>query len=87
MKNKKVIDRFGAGGVVVCEVQMVEVRVGLLEGAIDMLERGLEYGRECLAAHDAGVGRVTHKNRAWAESMEKDIRGMEYVLGKLDEIV
>ena len=51
--------------------------------AIRAVESGLEYARECLAQHDAALGRNTLKNKTWAETMEKDIRHMERTLGML----
>ena len=43
----------------------------------DAIESGLEYARQCLCDHDAALGRTTHKNRTWAETIEGDIRQME----------
>lgn len=48
--------------------------------AIPAVESGLEYARECLAVHEANLGRTTHKNKTWAETMENDIRHMERTL-------
>ncbi len=45
--------------------------------AIHAIESGLEYARQCLCDHDAAMGRTTHKNRTWAETIEGDIRQME----------
>ena len=51
--------------------------------AIPAVESGLEYARECLATHEADLGRTTLKNKTWAETMEKDIRHMERTLEML----
>ena len=56
------------------------VEKDVIYAAIPAVENGLEYARECLAQHDAALGRTTLKNKAWAETMEKDIRHMERTL-------
>lgn len=43
-------------------------------------ESGLEYARECLAEHDARLGRTIKKNLSWSLEMEADIRQMENAL-------
>ena len=47
------------------------------------MESGLEYARECLTAHDSALGRTTHKNKTWAETMDGDIRHMKRTLAML----
>lgn len=59
------------------------VQKDVIYAAIPAVESGLEYARECLTAHDSALGRTTHKNRTWAETMEKDIRHMERTLEML----
>ena len=51
--------------------------------AIHAIESGLEYARQCLSDHDAALGRTTHKNRTWAETIECDIQQMEHALDLL----
>lgn len=55
----------------------------IIYATIPALETGLEYARECLAAHDSALGRTTYKNKNWAETIEKDISNMENVLTML----
>lgn len=55
--------------------------------SIDALEAGLEYARECLAAHDSALGRTTYKNKSWAETIEKDIRQISTTLNQLYKAV
>jgi hypothetical protein len=55
--------------------------------AIHAVGSGLEYARECLAHHDTSLGRTTLKNKAWAETMEGDIRQMERTLEMLHSCV
>ena len=55
----------------------------VIYAAIPAVESGLEYARECLTTHDSALGRTTHKNKTWAETMEKDIRHMESTLAVL----
>lgn len=59
------------------------VEKDVIYAAILAVESGLEYARECLTAHDSALGRTTHKNKMWAETMEKDIRHMERTLAML----
>ena len=54
-----------------------EVKKDAIYAAIHAIESGLEYARQCLTEHDAALGRTTHKNRTWAETIEGDIRQME----------
>jgi hypothetical protein len=54
-----------------------EVKKDAIYAAIHAIESGLEYARQCLCDHDAALGRTTHKNRTWAETIEGDIRQME----------
>ena len=56
------------------------VEKDVIYAAIPAVESGLEYARECLAQHDAALGRTTLKNKTWAEKMEADIRHMERTL-------
>ena len=51
--------------------------------AINAIESGLEYARQCLLEHDTSLGRTTHKNRTWAETIEGDIAQMELALTAL----
>ena len=53
------------------------VKKDAIYAAIYAIESGLEYARQCLTDHDASLGRTTHKNRTWAETIEGDIRQME----------
>ena len=48
--------------------------------AIKAVDDGLSYANECLAQHDASLGRTTRKNKIWAETMESDIRHMTQTL-------
>ena len=50
---------------------------------IAAVESGIEYARECLATHDAYLGRTTMKNKRWAETMADDISHMERTLEML----
>jgi len=59
------------------------VKKDVIYAAIPAVESGLEYARECLAAHDSALGRTTRKNRTWAETMERDIRHMVRTLAML----
>lgn len=61
------------------------VRKDTIYAATSAVESGLEYARECLATHDAALGRTTRKNKAWAETMEKDIRHLTAPLDALRE--
>lgn len=61
------------------------VQKDAIYAAIPAVESGLEYARECLANHEASLGRTTHKNKTWAETMENDIRHMERTLKMLRE--
>jgi len=54
-----------------------EVKKDAIYAAIHAIESGLEYARQCLCDHDAALGRTTHKNSTWAETIESDIRQME----------
>jgi hypothetical protein len=49
----------------------------VLYQAIRDIQTGLEYAKDCLATHDANLGRATRKNRLWAEQIESDIADME----------
>ena len=60
-----------------------EVKKDAINAAIHAIEAGLEYARQCLTDHDASLGRTTHKNRTWAETIEGDIRQMENALALL----
>ena len=60
-----------------------QVEKDVIYAAIPAVEAGLEYARECLTTHDSSLGRTTHKNKTWAETMEKDIRNMERTLATL----
>ena len=62
------------------------VKKDTIYAAITAIEDGLEYARECLAQHEAALGRTTLKNKTWAETMEKDIRHMERTLLMLMEV-
>lgn len=53
---------------------------------IDSLEAGLENTQDLLIEHDSNLGRTTTKNKSWAETLEKQIRGMEDCLKKLSEL-
>lgn len=44
--------------------------------SIAAIESGIEYAKECLAQHDAQLGRTTLKNKSWAETIERDIAAM-----------
>ena len=59
------------------------VEKDVIYAAIPAVESGLEYARECLTTHDSALGRTTHKNKTWAEAMERDIRHMERTLAML----
>lgn len=59
------------------------VEKDVIYAAILAVESGLEYARECLATHDSALGRTTHKNKTWAETIESDIRHMERTLAML----
>lgn len=50
------------------------VEKDVIYAAIPAVESGLEYARECL---------TSHKNKTWAETMERDIRHMERTLAML----
>lgn len=52
----------------------------VINAAITAIESGLEYARQCLNNHDTALGRTTHKNRTWAETIEGDIEQMERAL-------
>ena len=56
------------------------VKKDVIYAAIPAVQAGLEYARECLATHDAALGRSTRKNKSWAETVEKDIRQMKQAL-------
>ena len=60
-----------------------EVKKDAIYAAIKAIEAGLEYARQCLTDHDAALGRTTHKNRTWAETIEGDIQQMENALDLL----
>lgn len=47
------------------------------------LNAGIEYSKELLAEHDKNLGRTIHKNKVWAEIIEKDITLMRESLEKL----
>lgn len=49
----------------------------------EAIEVGLEYARQCLTNHDAALGRTTHKNRTWAETIEGEIQQMKNALDLL----
>lgn len=53
---------------------------GCPNDTIRAIELGLDYARECLAQHDAALGRTTPGNRAEATNMEQDICSMERTL-------
>jgi hypothetical protein len=53
------------------------VKKDAIYAAIHAIESGLEYARQCLCDHHAALGRTTHKNRTWAETIEGDIQQME----------
>ena len=60
--------------------EMWTVREDCIYNAIDSIERGLDYAREALVNHDNALGRTTYKNKTWAETIESDIRQMEFSL-------
>lgn len=47
------------------------------------LEDGLENTQSALIEHDSSLGRTTHKNRWWAETLERQIAEMKAVIQKL----
>lgn len=49
----------------------------IIRNALDCLETGLEYARQCLSEHDVSLGRTNKKNKSWAETIESDIRLIE----------
>ena len=59
--------------------ELWSVKKDVIYAAIQSVQFGLEYARECLSAH----GRTTYKNKRWAEAMEKDIRQMEKTIKML----
>ena len=60
--------------------ELVVVEKDVIYTCISAIESGLEYARECLANHDASLGRTTLKNKSWAEQIESDISHMESTL-------
>ena len=67
--------------------EMWNVKKDTIYAAIAALESGLEYAMECLATHDADLGRTTRKNKTWAVTMEYDIRHMRQTLEALQSIL
>lgn len=65
------------------EPEMRTVQKDLIYASIRDVEAGLEHARECLAVHDANLGRDIRKNKEWAETIENDIRHMEKTLNLL----
>lgn len=49
------------------------------------IQSGIDYAVECLAQHEAALGRTTLKNKSWAEHMEADIKQMQNALKALPE--
>lgn len=47
------------------------------------LEDGLENTHSALIEHDSSLGRTTHKNRWWAETLERQIEEMKAVIQML----
>lgn len=60
-----------------------QVEKDTIYSAIHAVECGLEYANECLAQHEATLGRTTMKNRTWAETMDAHIRCMQVTLKML----
>ena len=50
---------------------------------IHALDTGLEHTKSALADHEVNYGRVTRKDRLWAEQIEKDIEVIELALESL----
>lgn len=67
------------------EPEIVSIRKDAICAAHDCLLVGLEYARESLARHDLELGRTTRKNRAAAELIESDVRGIEIAMKTLDD--
>jgi hypothetical protein len=63
--------------------ELWSIQKDTIYAAIIAVEAGIEYARECLSTHDSTLGRTTRKNKAWAETMEADIRSMEHALAML----
>ena len=59
------------------------VEKDVIYAAIPAVEAGIEYARECLAQHDATLGRTTLKNKVWAGTIERDILQMGITLEML----
>jgi hypothetical protein len=51
--------------------------------AIHALDAGLEHTKSALIEHEVNYGRMTLKNRLWAEQIEKDIEVIELALERL----
>jgi hypothetical protein len=58
----------------------VYVRKGNILAATDAIRKGIEVANCILAQHDAGTGRKTYRDRAWAETLERDIASMTAAL-------
>ena len=53
------------------------VEKDVIYAASKAVSDGLYYAKEALLLHDASLGRTTRKNKAWAETMEAEIRHMQ----------
>lgn len=62
-----------------------QVKKDTVYAAITAVDFGLEYARECLADHDMLNGRMIHRHKRWAETMESHIQQMERTLKELRE--
>jgi hypothetical protein len=58
------------------QVEVWRVPKGTALAALAATGTGLEYAGMCLAEHEQALGRVTLKNRVWAERMERDLQQM-----------
>lgn len=62
-----------------------EVRKDDIYSSIYALSAAIEYSKELLSKHDIELGRTIHKNKIWAETLEKDIYLMEKSLKNLKQ--
>lgn len=73
----------GSAPILEYQPELWTVKKDDIYAALNALEAGLEHARENLTRHDKELGRKTRKNEMWANQLERDIEGMERIIGRL----